>query len=48
MEENNLNVAPTEQELDNAVFKRETHDEDGYNYTYYKAIGDSLKTSIQY
>ena len=44
--EKNLNVAPTEKELDNAGFKRKTHDEDGYNYTYSKSIGDNLKIEI--
>ena len=42
----NLNVAPTEQELINAGFTRKTHDEDGYNYTHSKDIGDNLKIEI--
>jgi hypothetical protein len=44
--EKNLKVAPTEQELYNAGFRRRTHDEDGYNYTYSKDIGDNLNIGI--
>jgi len=50
MENQNLNVAPTEQELINAGFIRRTHDlfynEDGFNYTYSKDIGNNLKICI--
>ena len=46
MENNNLDSAPTEQELENAGFVKKTHDEDGCIYTYSKAIGDSLIITI--
>jgi len=47
MENDNLDSSPTDQELNDAGFKRQPHDIDGYEYSYSRKIIDELILSIR-
>lgn len=48
MKNENLNVTPTEKELENAGFVRQTHDEDGHKFTYSKSMMNAIHVCFHF